>query len=273
MAAKPIRQQPDKSFELPKIVPTNTWDYFFIDTPMKWHIGCSGFYYKSWRNKFYPEKLPQRLWLQYYAEHFNTVEVNATFYHFPKLTFLKALYDKSPAKFVFTIKAPRLITHYKKFNETKSLVEDFYNVLDKGMGKKLGCVLFQLPRNIVYSEEKLHQITDNLYPDFLNVIEFRHRSWWKESVYKHLGKKKICFCSISHPTLPHTLIANTSFIYYRLHGSVRLYHSLYKTETLRRLADNIKELKKVKQAFIYFNNDVNAAATKNAKTIMELAKK
>src|SRR5438067_1080380 len=150
---------------------------------MKWNIGCSGFYYRDWRGKFYPEKLPQRLWFQYYAEHFNTVEVNATFYHFPKIQFLKALYDKSPAKFIFTIKAPRLITHYKKFNECKSLIADFYNALEKGMGKKLGCVLFQMPPSFSYSDERMQLITGSLYPGFLNVVEFRHKTWWRDDVY------------------------------------------------------------------------------------------
>jgi uncharacterized protein YecE (DUF72 family) len=240
---------------------------------MKWFIGCSGFHYRNWRGKFYPEKLPQRLWLPYYAERFTTVEVNATFYHFPKLSFLQALYDKTPSKFLFTIKAPGLITHYKRFNECKRLLADFYNVIEKGMGKKLGCVLFQMPPSYAYAEERVEIILQNLYPGFLNVMEFRHRTWWREDVYKALGEKQICFSGISHPTLPDYVVANTSHLYYRLHGSVRLYRSLYKTATLKRIANQISQDKKVKQSFLYFNNDVNAAATKNAKTIAELASK
>jgi uncharacterized protein YecE (DUF72 family) len=257
---------------LPKIVPTDTRDYFFMSLAyMKWIIGCSGFYYRDWRRKFYPEKLPQRLWLQYYAEHFDTVEVNATFYQFPRIEFLRALHDKSPAKFVFTIKAPRLITHYKRFNECKRLLADFYNAIEKGIGNKLGCVLFQMPPSFHFEEQRLQIIIDSLYPGYLNVVEFRHKSWWKEDVYNALGDKRICFCSMSHPTLPHEVIANTSFVYYRFHGSVRLYRSLYKTNSLRRIADEISALKKVKKAFLYFNNDVNAAATRNAKQIRNIA--
>jgi uncharacterized protein YecE (DUF72 family) len=239
---------------------------------VKWIIGCSGFYYRDWRGKFYPEKLPQSQWLKYYAEHFSTVEVNATFYHFPKISFLQALYKKSPAKFIFTIKAPRLITHYKRFNECKSLLADFYNAVEKGMGRKLGCLLFQMPPSFHYDEQRLELIIDSLYSGHLNVVEFRHKSWWREDVYKALGEKRICFCSMSHPTLPDDVIANTSFLYYRFHGSVRLYRSLYKTHTLQRIAEEISASKKVKKAFLYFNNDVNAAAIKNAKQINEISR-
>jgi len=234
---------------------------------MIWHIGCSGFYYRDWKGRFYPEDLPQKEWLYYYSEHFNTVEINATFYHFPKLEFLKSLYKKTADEFVFTIKAPRLITHYKKFNDCESLLTDFYSVVKKGLKKKVGCILFQLPSSVIYSEEKLNQIVENMNLSFLNVIEFRHISWWNEQVYSTLGKNKICFCSISHPTLPDTLIANTSFVYYRMHGSKQLYRSRYRVKTLEKIADEIKT-KQVEQAFIYFNNDYQAVGAENAKELL-----
>src|SRR5436190_1517980 len=189
------------------------WHIFFSGIFMIWHIGCSGFYYRDWKEKFYPADLPQKEWLYFYSQHFDTVEINATFYHFPKLQFLESLYKKTAASFIFTIKAPRLITHYKKFNDCESLLHDFYSVITSGLKEKLGCVLFQLPSNIIYSEDKLNQLIKNLNSSFQNVIEFRHRSWWNEHVYSTLGKNKICFCGISHPTLPDNIIINTSFVY------------------------------------------------------------
>ncbi len=239
---------------------------------MKWYIGCSGFYYRDWKNKFYPEDLPQQHWLQYYSKIFNTVEINATFYNFPKPAFLNGLHSKSNDSFIFSVKAPRLITHYKKFNDSKNLIEDFYDVIQKGLGTKLGCILFQLPANVMYSEEKLDQITANLNTSFRNVIEFRHRSWWNETVYKKLGKNNICFCSISHPSFPGKLVVNTSFAYYRLHGSVHLYRSKYKIETLKRLATEIKSSGTLKHAFVYFNNTTNAIGAENAKQLIALTK-
>jgi uncharacterized protein YecE (DUF72 family) len=239
---------------------------------MDWQIGCSGFYYQDWKNTFYSPELPQREWLQYYSQVFNTVEINATFYNFPKPAFLKGLYSKSSDAFSFSVKAPRLITHYKKFNDSKNLIEDFYGVVQNGLGSKLRCILFQLPANVVYSQEKLNQITENLHSSFQNVIEFRHLTWWNETVYNHLKKNKICFCSISHPSFPGKLIVNTSFIYYRMHGSVHLYKSKYKMSTLKKLAEEIKSSPKIKQAFIYFNNTSNAVGAENAKQLIELIK-
>lgn len=248
---------------------TESVAHFFLCNHMIWHIGCSGFHYWDWKGKFYPEELPQKEWLPYYSQHFNTVEINATFYHFPKLQFLESLYKKTAASFIFTIKAPRLITHYKKFNDCESLISDFYEVITKGLKEKLGCVLFQLPPSVIYSKEKLNQLIKNLDSSFQNVIEFRHRSWWNGHVYSTLGKNKICFCGISHPTLPDNIIINTTFAYYRLHGSVQLYRSSYRKETLKRLAGKIEENKRVKQVYIYFNNDYHAVGAENAKQLLE----
>src|ERR1044072_2743501 len=95
------------------------WHLLFISVCMttmkKWWIGCSGFYYREWREAFYPQGLPQRKWFEFYCESFNTVELNVTFYRFPKLEDLQGWYHRSPDDFRFTVKAPRLITHYKRF--------------------------------------------------------------------------------------------------------------------------------------------------------------
>ncbi len=77
----------------------------------KWWIGCSGFHYKGWRGKFYPEGLPQKKWFEFYCQYFNTVELNTTFYRFPRIGDLRAWYDRSPDGFRFSVKAPRFITH------------------------------------------------------------------------------------------------------------------------------------------------------------------
>src|ERR1700747_49503 len=112
---------------------------------MKWFIGCSGFHYKEWKGIFYPEKLPQRKWFEYYSSRFNTLELNTTFYRFPQLGVLQNWYEKSPADFRFSVKAPRLITHYKQFNDSRQLLADFYGTIREGLQDKLGPVLFQLP--------------------------------------------------------------------------------------------------------------------------------
>src|SRR3954470_19712801 len=120
---------------------------------IKWHIGCSGFHYKHWKGVFYPEDLPQKKWFEYYCQFFDTLELNVTFYRFPQLSFLQNWHDKTPTKFRFAVKAPKAITHYKKFSGTADMLTDFYTTVRDGLKDKLGCILFQLPPRLSYSEE------------------------------------------------------------------------------------------------------------------------
>jgi uncharacterized protein YecE (DUF72 family) len=237
---------------------------------MIWYIGCSGFHYTHWKPQFYPKKLPQRLWFEYYNKRFNTLELNTTFYNFPKAKLLQNWYEKSPDDYKFTVKATRIITHYNKFVNVKALMEDFYDVTDKGLKEKLGCILFQLPPNLHYSEEKLEQIIEHINPRFVNVIEFRHKTWWKKNVYDLLEKNNIIFCSINHPTLPRDIIINTQTVYCRMHGASQLYVSEYKLSTIKNLYEKIKS-SNVKKAFVYFNNDINTAAIKNGMQLQKFA--
>lgn len=237
---------------------------------IKWYIGCSGFYYKHWKGIFYPDDLPQKKWFSFYCEHFNTLELNVTFYRFPQLSFLQTWYQKSPSTFRFAVKAPRAVTHYKKFNDAEKLISDFYNTIQEGLQEKLGCVLFQMPPRFDYSEERLQKIISGVNHSFTNVIEFRHVSWWNDKVYNALAENKISFCGMSHPELPDNIIQNTSVLYYRMHGVPHLYQSLYKISTLKNIINEIEISHKTKKAFIYFNNDIDVSAVKNAREMIEL---
>jgi uncharacterized protein YecE (DUF72 family) len=237
---------------------------------MKWYIGCSGFHYNDWKNIFYPEGLAQKNWFSFYCEHFNTLELNVTFYNFPKITMLKNWYAKSPEGFLFSVKAPRLITHYKKFTESKSLLADFYHTVGNGLQEKAGAMLFQLPASIVYSEEKLTQIVTCMDSQFQNVVEFRHASWWNAHVYKEFKKAKISFCNISHPDLKNIPVNTAPYFYFRFHGVPELYQSLYKKTELQIIVETIQGYKNMKQAYIYFNNTAGGSAIQNAKEIQEL---
>ncbi|MBD0333582.1 MAG: DUF72 domain-containing protein, partial [Chitinophagaceae bacterium] len=125
---------------------------------LNWHIGCSGFYYKEWKEIFYPKGLPQKQWFEYYCQHFSTLEINNTFYRFPELKALQSWYQRSPAHFLFSVKVPKVITHEQKFIGTEELLKQFYDVALQGLGEKLGPILFQLPPHLTYNAEKLHQI-------------------------------------------------------------------------------------------------------------------
>ena len=237
---------------------------------MNWHIGCSGFHYKDWKGRFYPEDLPQRKWFDYYCEHFKTLELNVTFYRFPQLSFLQNWYTKSPADFRFAVKAPRAITHYKKFVEAADLISSFYDTINNGLQEKLGPVLFQLPPSYNYTEERLARIINSLNPTFKNVVEMRHPSWWNADVYQNLSKHNISFCGMSHPNLPDDVIKNTSVVYYRFHGVPNLYRSPYSMEFLQKVIDAVQHNMDIKEAWFYFNNDFDAVGVKNAKEMISL---
>jgi uncharacterized protein YecE (DUF72 family) len=234
-----------------------------------WHIGCSGFHYKEWKDVFYPEKLPQKKWFEYYSQQFGTLELNVTFYRFPELDFLQNWNNKSPEHFLFAVKAPRSITHYKKFVDCSQLLTDFYGVIRQGLGDKLGPVLFQLPPQIVYTPERLQQLISSMDSSFTNVIEFRHNSWWQQVVYDALGKQGITFCGISHPSLPGEVIINTNVVYYRFHGVPRLYYSSYNHQQLQQVADAIIKSGAVKNAYLFFNNTADVAAIANARWLTD----
>jgi uncharacterized protein YecE (DUF72 family) len=231
---------------------------------IQWFIGCSGFYYKEWKGKFYPEKLAQTKWFDYYCEHFNTLELNVTFYRFPKISFLENWYNKSPDEFIFSVKAPRLITHYKQFLNSEQQLQEFYETVKEGLKNKLGCILFQLPASVEFSEEKLERIINAMDNSFNNVIEFRNISWWNEKVFAALKKKKIIFCGVSINKLPGEPVIIADAIYYRFHGVPKLYYSSYKEEEIKIVADSMINSKKIKKAFIYFNNTASLAAIENA---------
>ncbi|HWJ91787.1 MAG TPA: DUF72 domain-containing protein [Flavisolibacter sp.] len=235
-----------------------------------WYIGCSGFHYKEWKDIFYPKGVPQSKWFAYYAEHFNTLELNVTFYRFPQLNTLKAWFDKAPAGFVFSAKVPRSITHFRKFDGTETLVKDFYAVLKEGLQDKLGCVLFQLPPQLVYSQENLMKIVEQADHSFRNVIEFRHESWWRDDVIRQLGEKNISFCGVSFPKIRFDYpVMNTNLVYYRFHGVPKLFYSEYDEAFLEKTARLIAAGEKAKTAFLYFNNTASLAALHNARFVQQ----
>ena len=236
---------------------------------MKWHIGCSGFLYRDWKNVFYPEKLPQRSWFEYYASQFDTLELNVTFYKFPGIAGLQKWHDTSPDHFLFSLKVPRLVTHYKQMKDCEHLLDDFYTTTEAGLQEKLGCVLFQFPPKFIYTEERLQLLLSNLRPHIKNVVELRDKSWWDKKVFKQLADNNIIFSGISHPILRDhqpPVINNTS-AYYRFHGIPKLFYSEYQETDLRKVADLIKKNKKLKEVFIYFNNTATQAAINNARML------
>lgn len=237
---------------------------------MDLRIGCSGFLNNDWKDIFYPTGLSRKNWLPFYCERFNTVEINSTFYRTPSEKTLNTWFEQTPENFLFTIKAPRTITHYKKFSDTISLTKDFYLLIQDCLKEKLGCVLFQMPPSFSFTKERLYAIIRNLSPEFVNVVEFRHISWWNTEVYSELTKHRIVFSGQSHPSpLPGTLIKNNDIFYYRFHGDPILYKSTYPEKTIQAFYNELP--KECVRAFVYFNNTWGTGALINAEQLQRLS--
>lgn len=234
----------------------------------RWLIGCSGFSYKDWKPVFYPSGLAPAKWLRFYAEHFETLESNTTFYRMPQIKTLNKWFDDTPDDFVFSVKAPRLITHYKKMAGTKEMITAFYDLMLTGLQHKLGAVLFQFPPGFSFTQERLAGILEQLDGTFTNVVEFRHSGWWNASVYQALQEKNITFCGISHPKLPDEVVDTTPNIYFRFHGVPELYTSSYTHQYLDKIYTAINKLRGIKNIYLYFNNTIAATAIENAEYLL-----
>ena len=237
----------------------------------EWHIGCSGFHYREWKGAFYPEKLAQSKWFGFYTQQFNTLELNVTFYRFPTLKALQAWYEKAPERFSFSAKVPRSITHFKRFNGTEIMMQDFYTLLRDGLREKLACVLIQLPPQCSYSQEHLDKILRQADPSFRNVIEFRHESWWREDVQQQLKAANISFSGVSFPKITRDeAVVNTELCYYRFHGVPKLFYSEYDESFIRGIYNQVMAAEHVSKVYIYFNNTASMAALHNARYFLQL---
>mgnify|MGYP003575127273 CR=1 FL=1 len=239
--------------------------------PMLWKIGCSGYHYREWEGLFYPADLPRNKWFDFYCEHFSTIELNTTFYKFPRIEALQKWRQRSPPAFSFSVKAPRIITHFKKFKDAQRYLTDFYEATRKGLEDKLGCVLFQFPANFQYDEPKLQRIIGLLDLTIPNVLEFRHTSWFNEAVFSALRQHQITFCSMDHPAMPDYVVKTSSMIYHRLHGVPHIYVSRYPTQKLDDLARRIQESGEDQTVYVYFNNTTEGAAVVNARELLDIA--
>ena len=161
-----------------------------------------------------------------------------------------------------------LITHIKKFKGTKTLIRDFGVIADL-LGERMGCFLFQLPPSYRYTKGRLSAIVAQLDPARRNVVEFRHKSWWTETMYAAFRKAGLIFCSCSGPRLPQELIRTADDVHLRLHGPERWYRHNYSKDELATWAERIKA-SGAERVWVYFNNDYEANAPANARAFRRL---
>lgn len=233
------------------------------------YIGCSGFYYPQWKEKFYPGKTPRSEWLRYYSSVFNTVELNGTFYRKPKVADLKRYAQLTPAGFKFSAKASRYITHILRMKGTKEIIREFTQLLEDGLGEKFSHLLFQLPASFKYSKENLDAICENVPGQERSVIEFRDVSWWNLRTTARFRKEGYTFCNTDYPGLRPPLKRTSGSFYLRLHGVPELFKSSYSEKFLRSLVKKIP--RRADPVFVYFNNTYFEAAFQNAMLLKEFA--
>ena len=231
-------------------------------------IGTSGWTYPHWQILFYPEDWPKSRWLEYYVQHFDTVELNATFYRLPKPKTFQNWHSRTPSGFLWALKANKYITHTKRLNEPEEPLERFYSAAS-GLKQKAGPILFQLPPNLVFEEKTFQRFCRSLKPSYRHTLEVRHPSWLGDRVYAILAQHNIAFCiADTAGRYPYDEVLTADFVYVRLHGSKKLYASDYSEEELQVWAGKIKAWGK--DTYLYFDNDFSGYAVKNARRLKQI---
>ncbi|MCX8159454.1 MAG: DUF72 domain-containing protein [Candidatus Saccharicenans sp.] len=235
---------------------------------MNIHVGTSGWSYPGWRGRFYPPEIKSADWLEYYARNFDTVEINMTFYRSPRPETLQGWAARTPANFLFTLKANRQITHIKKLRKVEHDLEHLA-FLARQLRGKVGCLLYQLPPSLVKDLELLESFLKSLPPGFRQVIEFRHPSWYDPAVYELMSRAGAIFCVVSSARVPPEVVVTAPVAYFRFHGLTGGYRYRYSDEELRKWAESIRH-GGGSEVFVYFNNDYQAHAVFNALKLREL---
>ncbi|MGK7345852.1 MAG: DUF72 domain-containing protein [Candidatus Nitrospinota bacterium M3_3B_026] len=229
----------------------------------KIHVGTSGWTYDDWSGKFYPPGVKGTDRLAYYAERFDTVEVNATFYRTPFQGMIDSWNRRLDPGYHLVVKGPRRVTHLKKLKDCADPLKKF---LDRVLQlKSLKVILWQLPPSLGRDTDRLDEFLSGLPKKIRHAVEFRHESWWDDETAKLLERHEAAFVSVSHPALPDDIIPTADFLYLRFHGMGKeLYRYNYSRDELSGWAGRIKPLLRGRELYAFFNNDYNAHAPANA---------
>lgn len=235
------------------------------------HVGTSGWSYDGWRGVFFPEGLPKRKWLSWYAGRFGTTEINGSFYRTPPLGAVSAWREQTPDDFVFAWKASRFITHWKRLSprtaDSLALMETRLATL----GPKAGPVLFQLPARFGVDHERLQTFLDLLRPGRPYVLEVRDASWFDDAVYALLRQYDVALCLSDHRDARTPWEITARHVYVRGHGPQGDYRDRYPETTLREWADHIRTWQQqMRTVYVYFDNDQKSAAPHDAQRLKEI---
>jgi uncharacterized protein YecE (DUF72 family) len=234
-------------------------------------IGTSGWHYKHWLGKFYPDGLKPSEMLAYYTEHFGTVEINNSFYRLPTPEAVEMWRKSTPKDFCFAVKASRYLTHMKKLKSPEDALENFLPLVEK-LRKKLGPILFQLPPRWRVNPERLSDFLQALPRRHRYAFELRDPSWHTPEVYKILRRHNAAFCIYELAGYQSPFEITADFAYVRLHGpDEHSYAGSYTRGALKKWAAQLKTWREEgKDSYVYFDNDQNAFAAKNAHELSKL---
>jgi uncharacterized protein YecE (DUF72 family) len=229
-------------------------------------IGCSGWQYKDWRERFYPKGCAQHRWLQHYAQTFGTVEVNSTFYRLANRDAVARWVEQTPDDFVFALKASRYLTHIKRLTDLPQGIQNYYDRIEPLVeSPKLGPIVWQLPPNFKRDDERLAYALGQM-PAGQHCIEFRHESWFKPEVYEMLRERRVALVIGDHPQRPwqsYEMTADWTLV--RFHYGARGHRGNYSRTELETWAKRIEQWRRNVEVFAYFNNDWEGFAIDNGR--------
>jgi uncharacterized protein YecE (DUF72 family) len=226
-------------------------------------VGTSGYNYPEWKGSFYPETLPAAKMLPYYAERFETVEINYTFYRAPNEKILEGWNKATPDRFKLTLKAPRRITHDARLRDCGERVRQFLETAST-LGSKLGALLFQLPPNFKKDLALFDEFLATFPPRVCAAFEFRHTSWLEEDVYKRLRDRNLALCIADSEKLSTPVEMTASYGYFRLRDEG------YTPEDISRWADAIRERTSgFDDVFVYFKHEEEGKGPEFARLLID----
>lgn len=234
------------------------------------HIGTSGWHYQHWKGPFYPPRLPGSQLLSFYAQRFQTVEVNNTFYRLPAGGTVSGWGSSVPAGFVFAVKASRYITHIKRLLDAQESLSTFLGRIE-ALEEKLGPVLFQLPARWGYDHERLRRFLEALPAHYRYAFELRDPAWLQGQAREALAERGAAFCMYDFAGRQSPRWVTADFVYVRLHGPDGTYQGRYDDRALQDWAAVLSAAAaEGKDAYCYFDNDENAYAAMDALRLKEI---